>query len=109
VLRAWIRPRRPISDPVTRAAVLLDALPPSLFAIWREPVPIPTIELTMHFAPAAPQTPWSAISQRTVWWNDLYCVDEADLRNEDGTLIAQARQRRRIVGRPHGAVESNTR
>ena len=98
-LRAWIRPRRPIANPLTRAAVLLDGLAPSLFAIWREAVPVPTIELTMHLAPSAPVSTWSAISQRTVWWNETYCVDEAELRNEDGSLIAQVRQRRRIMGR----------
>lgn len=98
-LRAWIRPRRPIANPVTRAAVLLDALAPSLFAILRDAVPVPTIELTMHLAPSAPMSAWSAISQRTVWWNEAYCVDEADLRNEDGSLIAQVRQRRRIMSR----------
>ena len=98
-LRAWIRPRRPIANPLTRAAVLLDGLAPSLFAIWREAVPVPTIELTMHLAPSAPVSTWSAISQRTVWWNETYCVDEAELRNQDGSLIAQVRQRRRIMGR----------
>jgi len=97
VLRAWIRPREPIADEVARAAVLLDALAPSLFATWREPRAVPTIELTAHLAPAAPLTEWSAISQRTVWWNERYCVDEAELCNEDGTLIAQARQRRRVL------------
>jgi acyl-CoA thioesterase len=103
-LAAWIRPRQSIDDPVTRAAVLIDALAPSLFAIRREPIPVPTIELTMHLAPQTATTPWSAISQRTVWWNDAYCVDEADLRNEDGGLIAQARQRRRIVGGGRGSA-----
>jgi acyl-CoA thioesterase len=97
VLRAWIRPRRPIADPAARAAILLDALAPSLFAVRTEPIAIPTIELSMHLAPPRPLTPWSAISQRTVWSNGTFCVDEADLRNEDGTLIAQARQRRRIL------------
>ncbi len=103
VLRAWIRPRRAIDDPVTRAAVLLDALAPSLFAIWHEPVLIPTIELTMHLAPAGPVSEWSAISQRTVWFNDAYCVNEADLRNDDGSLIAQARQRRKLLGQSAGS------
>jgi acyl-CoA thioesterase len=100
VLRAWIRPRMPMGDDVVRAAVLLDALAPSLFAVWREPLPVPTIELTAHFAPAAPATSWAAIVQRTVWRNDSYCVDDADLRNEDGILIGQARQRRRILDAP---------
>jgi hypothetical protein len=42
-----------------------------------------------------------------VWFNDTYCVDEADLRNEDGTLIAQARRRRRIVDPLHGSAQAN--
>ncbi len=34
-----------------QAAVLLDALPPGLFAMMTVPTPIPTIEMTAHFAP----------------------------------------------------------
>jgi acyl-CoA thioesterase len=100
VLRAWIRLRgdSQIVNPAARAAVLLDALAPSLFAVQREPIPIPTIELTIHLAPDAPVTPWSAIAQSTSWWSESYCVDDALLRNEEGALIAQARQRRRILG-----------
>lgn len=99
-LQAWIRLRSDVDEEVARASILLDALAPSLFAIWHDPLPVPTIELSAHFAPVAAATPWSAISQRTVWWSENYCVDEAELLNEHGALIAQACQRRRILRPP---------
>ncbi|UYP17900.1 thioesterase family protein [Rhodococcus sp. Z13] len=84
-----------------RAAILLDALPPGLFAVRTTPVPIPTMELTVHFAPAAHTSrgPWYRLRHRTVWWTDDLCVDETELFTAEGDLAAQARQLRRILGR----------
>ncbi|MXQ75437.1 thioesterase family protein [Rhodococcus rhodochrous] len=96
----WIRLR---SDPeftgAERAAVLLDALPPGLFAIRTTSVPIPTVELSVHFTPAAHSTagPWYRLRHRTVWWTADLCVDETELFTADGELAAQARQLRRIL------------
>lgn len=99
----WIR-LRPTLDVagVERAAILLDALPPGLFATRTTPVPIPTIELTTHFAPGvhASRGPWHRLRHRTVWWTSDQCVDETELFTADGELAAQARQLRRILGGP---------
>ncbi|CAM3004014.1 thioesterase family protein [Prescottella defluvii] len=87
---------------VERAAILLDALPPGLFATRTAPIPIPTVELTAHFAPAAGASggPWHRLRHRTVWWTSDECVDETELFTADGELAAQARQLRRILGSP---------
>ncbi|QKT13076.1 acyl-CoA thioesterase [Rhodococcus sp. W8901] len=96
----WIRLRPGLEfTGVERAAILLDALPPGLFAIRTAPAPIPTVELTAHFAPAAGSAtgPWHRLRHRTVWWTSDECVDETELFTTDGELAAQARQLRRIL------------
>ena len=50
-LRAWIRLTEPHPYSPALAAVLLDALFPSLYAVQSEPVPVPTAEITAHVAP----------------------------------------------------------
>lgn len=99
---AWIRLR---DDDVMRtlgpwgtAAVLLDAMPPGLLGIWTEPRPVPTVELSAHFAPAIrEESAWWHITHHTRWGGDTTCVDETELHLPDGRLVAQARQHRRIV------------
>lgn len=99
----WIRLRPTLEfTGAERAAILLDALPPGLFATRTTPVPIPTVELTAHFAPGvrAHRGPWHRLRHRTVWWTTDTCVDETELFTVDGELAAQARQLRRILERP---------
>ncbi|MEE2034158.1 acyl-CoA thioesterase [Rhodococcus chondri] len=96
----WIRLRPALEiTGVERAAILLDALPPGLFATRTTPVPIPTVELTTHFAPGAHTShgPWHRLRHRTVWATSDRCVDEAELFTADGQLAAQARQSRRVL------------
>ncbi|MFD4780690.1 thioesterase family protein [Rhodococcus qingshengii] len=86
-----------------RAAVLLDALPPGLFATLTMPVAIPTIEFTAHFTPehltADPRTlsPWYRLRHGTAWATNTLCVDESELFDSTGRLAARARQLRRIL------------
>ncbi|PTR31079.1 acyl-CoA thioesterase [Rhodococcus sp. OK519] len=97
----WIRLRPTLDVTGTeRAAILLDALPPGLFATLTAPVSIPTVELTVHFAPGVhrPGGEWHRLRHRTVWWTSALCVDETELFTADGELAAQARQLRRILG-----------
>lgn len=99
-LHAWVRIHGE-RDPLVRLGILLDALPPSLFAVWRSPVPVPTVELTAHLVaepPAADE--WVRIDQRTTWQDADLAVDDAELRGTDGRLVAQARQTRRLLGAP---------
>lgn len=98
----WIRLRPDVVLPPTvRAAVLLDALPPGLFAMWTAPVPVPTAEFTAHLAPAAhdPDGEWFHLRQHTTWASASLCVDDTELRTVTGELAAQGRQLRRITGR----------
>lgn len=94
----WIRLRDDAGlGTEARAAVLLDALPPGLFAILTRPVLIPTIEMTAHFAPHADAGPWHYLRHRTVWSTADLAVDETELFTATGELAAQGRQLRRIV------------
>jgi hypothetical protein len=93
----WIR----LTDPegLTRAeqaVVLLDALPPGLFAVRTTPVLIPTAEFTVHLAPFA-ESAWYRLRHRTTWATDDLCVDDSELFTDNGELAAQARQLRRIT------------
>jgi acyl-CoA thioesterase len=100
VLTAWVRL---LSAPADRPAVplvLLDALAPSLYAVRTTPVPIPTVEYTVHLTPVRPTDEWFLIEQRTTWSTDSFCIDEADLLTPDGRLVASSRQLRRILSMP---------
>lgn len=98
---AWVRMRE--SDglgPHGRAALLLDVLPPGLFA--REPAPgfVPSIDFSVHFSPRAALAidpgAWFLVNNRTVWSAVDYCVDQSVLHDRDGHLLAQVRQGRAV-------------
>ena len=60
-----------------------------------------TVELTAHLA-AAPPAPdgWVRIDRWTSWHDADVAVDDAELRTEDGALLARVRQTRRIPRLP---------
>ncbi|MFC4604003.1 thioesterase family protein [Rhodococcus kronopolitis] len=95
----WIRldPSLGLAGPEL-AAVLLDALPPALYATRTAPVPIPTAEFSAHFVPTGrSRSSWHRLRHRTVWASETLCVDETELFAPSGDLTAQARQLRRIL------------
>jgi acyl-CoA thioesterase len=99
-LTAWLRLRDAPADPTRTALVLLDALPPALYAIRTEPVPIPTVELTAHFTAAVDDFDvrgWALCSIHTEHAADGWCVDSSTLWDASGRLLATARQARRIL------------
>ena len=97
-LHAWVRLRAPLA-PLVQLGVLLDALPPSLFAVRTVPASMPTVELTAHLAGPPPETgAWVRVDQRTVWADDQVAVDDVELRALDGSLVASGRQTRRLLG-----------
>jgi hypothetical protein len=58
-LVAWARLRD--DDPSTRRAdVLVDAMPPALYGVVREPVVVPTVDLTVAYASGSTTTPCAA-------------------------------------------------
>ena len=105
-LTAWVRPRT-FSDTSTPQALnsyspalattLLDALAPAIWATLATPVPIPTVELSAHLTGATPVDDWFLVDQSMAWSNGAICVDSSELFDSRGTLLAQARQLRRIL------------
>ncbi|MDT0274291.1 thioesterase family protein [Blastococcus goldschmidtiae] len=97
-LHAWVRVRGGELSPLVQLGVLLDALPPSLFAVRTVPAPMPTVELTAHLAgPPPPTGAWVRVDQRTVWADADIAVDDVELRGLDGSLVARGRQTRRLL------------
>lgn len=83
----------------TRALMLLDAPAPGLFATFTTPLPIPTIEFTAHLLPAlhATTSPWALARMQTIVAGDGYAIDDCELWDEAGELVALARQLRRVL------------
>lgn len=98
VLTAWVRLLHEEHYRPAMAPLLLDALAPSLYAVATTPVAIPTVEFTVHVTPVPPAGDWFLVDQRTTWSTGSLCVDEADLLDQEGRLVAQSRQLRRILG-----------
>lgn len=80
------------------ASVLLDVLPPGLFALAEPPAFVPTVDFTVHFSTclAGLQDDWFLVRNRTVWATRDFCVDESELHARDGRVLAQVRQGRAI-------------
>ncbi|MGY1729275.1 thioesterase family protein [Geodermatophilus sp. SYSU D01062] len=98
-LSAWVRIDGDL-EPLVQLGVLLDALPPALFAVRTTPAVMPTVELTAHLAGPPPETgAWVRIDQVTTWADADVAVDDAELRAVDGSLVARARQTRRLLSR----------
>jgi acyl-CoA thioesterase len=100
---AWVRMRAGEDHGLGahgRVALYLDVLAPGLFS---QPVPprfVPSIEFSAHFSPraagAVDPAEWFLVTNTTVWSTDSYCVDESELRDRDGRLVAQVRQGRAV-------------
>jgi acyl-Coa thioesterase superfamily protein len=98
-LSAWVRIDGALA-PLVQLGVLLDALPPSLFAVRTTPAAMPTVELTAHLAGPPPATgAWVRVDQVTAWTDADLAVDDAEVRAVDGSLVARARQTRRLLSR----------
>lgn len=101
LIQGWLRPRVPSEHSAATAAMLLDALPPTLLVLRTEPALIFTIEYTLHLTPVAhlPIEPgqWFFMRQHTVWAVGDLSVDDAQLWTDDGRLVGSARQLRRHV------------
>ncbi|MDP9165148.1 MAG: thioesterase family protein [Actinomycetota bacterium] len=99
-LNAWVRVRPTSAQwtPLVQLCLLADSLPPSAFVLLREPVGLPTVELTVHLARTPPAAgAWLRIRQRMTWLDDDVAVDDAIMHDDRGRLIAVVRQTRRTV------------
>lgn len=102
-LVAWMRftDGRPLD--AEAVVVLTDAMPPALFALWTEPRPVPTAELTVHFGDALDEGPaddWALVRIRGEHAGSGWAVDDSVVWAADGRLLAMARQARRILAGP---------
>lgn len=98
-LTAWLRLREP-DEELRTVLTLADAMPPAVYAVLELPVPVPSLEISVHLpAPstAAHLTDWLLVQQRNVQTAAGLSVDECDIWHEDGRLVAQARQLRRVL------------
>jgi acyl-CoA thioesterase len=97
-LIGWVRFRdcRPVD--AFAATVLVDALPPALYGALREPVAIPTVDMTVQYLRHDPVDDWVLARITTVTSRDGWCVDDSALWSREGDLIAMARQTRAVLG-----------
>lgn len=97
---AWLRLRPEAPTDALIAIVMMDAMPPGLYPTLTEPAAIVSAELSVHLHRDLAEHPVAGFVlavQRTVTDGDGWCVDEAELWDRDGALLAQSRQQRRIL------------
>jgi len=80
------------------ATFLADAAVPALYATLTSYVAMPTTDLTLHYgARPAAASPWVLGVFRTRRAADGYALEDGELWAPDGTLLASARQLRRVL------------
>jgi acyl-CoA thioesterase len=97
-LVAWVRPVAPVPLDAAALVVLLDVLPPALYATATAPVPVPTVELTATLTGQPCDDPWVLCRIATRHAGEGWCVDDSEVWSADGRLLAEARQTRRVLG-----------
>ncbi|MFH8339524.1 acyl-CoA thioesterase [Streptomyces sp. AM6-12] len=109
-MTAWLRLQDP-DLPITAAAlVLLDAMPPAVYAAASELVAVPTAEYSVHFTDGlsfAKSSDWALVRVGTDQSSDRWTVESSSLWNADGTLLAVGRQTRQFLrpAAPGGALK----
>ena len=97
-LVAWVRL---VEDAPLDAAVLtmlVDAMPPALYGATATPVPVPTVELSVSFTEAPVASGWVLLRISTRTAAGGWCVDDSEVWDREGRLLAQGRQTRRVLG-----------
>lgn len=104
----WFRLRPDVPADSLVAIVLTDVMPPGIYPLVTEPVPVVSAELSVHLHADLTTEPVDddvLVVQRNVSSGHGWCVDEADLWDSAGTLLAQSRQLRRILRNDEGGNE----
>jgi len=95
----WMRllEDRPID--ALSACMLADAGPPALYGCLSSYIPMPSTDITIHFAEleAAAHSPWLLGVFRTRLAADGYAIEDGELWTPDAHLVLHARQQRRIL------------
>lgn len=97
---AWISIVPGMPTDAATLAILVDALPPAFFPTLSTPVAVPTVALSMHLhtdlLDAAPQPVLVRAANASTGGG--WSVDDIDLWDRDGRILASARQTRRVLG-----------
>jgi acyl-CoA thioesterase len=97
-LVAWVRFVEDAPLDAAALAVLVDAMPPALYGATAAPVAVPTVELTVSFAEAPEARGWVLLRIITRTASGGWCVDDSEVWDVEGRLLAQGRQTRRVLG-----------
>lgn len=97
-LTLWVRWNETITEPLLAAVMGLDACPPALYATTTDPLVVPTVEMSVHFADlSAPLGEWHLVHMSTEHATNGWCVDASRLWTQDGRLVASCRQTRLVL------------
>jgi acyl-CoA thioesterase len=80
--------------------LLTDALPPAAYAVLLDPVPMPTVEMSVHLGEALDEKPaegWALVSMRNQQSASGWAIDDCVVWSADGQLLALGRQTRRVI------------
>jgi acyl-CoA thioesterase len=96
----WIRfaDGRPLD--AESVVLLTDALPPAAYALLVDPVPMPTVELSVHLGETLDEKPadgWALVSMRSRQAGSGWAIDDSVVWSADGRLLALGRQTRRVL------------
>lgn len=95
----WIRFADGRALDAESVVLLTDALPPAAFGVLLEPVPMPTVELSVHLGEALDEKPaggWALVSMHNQQAGSGWAVDDCVVWSADGQLLALGRQTRRV-------------
>jgi acyl-CoA thioesterase len=97
VAGGWIRLPEPHAVDAPVAAAITDGWIPPMFGRVREPVVVPTVDLTVHFRarlphPGVPADAFVLAAFRTTVAADGFLEEDGEIWAPDGTLLAQSRQ-----------------
>ena len=97
-LVAWVRPVHDVPLDHAALVVLVDAMPPAVYAVAASPVAVPTVDLTVSFTDAPPATGWVLLRITTRSAAGGWCLDDSEVWDSAGRLLARGRQTRRVLG-----------
>ncbi|MET7770658.1 thioesterase family protein [Nocardia sp. NPDC005366] len=100
-MTAWIALTPAMATDAAALAILADALPPAVFPALTLPLAVPTVALSMHLHTDLADTASPRVLVRTanLSTGGGWSVDDTDIWDDRGHLLATARQSRRVLGR----------
>jgi acyl-CoA thioesterase len=114
VAGGWIRLEEPQVLDACAVAAITDAWVPPLFSRMREPIVLPTIDLTVHFrvslplSDATPDDYLLAVFRNTAA-NEGFVEESGEVWSKTGTLVAQSRQLAAVTAASDGRSSAQLR